>query len=86
MNTYNCVGIDDILPGDYIYTNNMVMMVFAIKIDIYDRVELTLLMPEEITDGQVNAVTVKFDINESVLRVSECRDIEDEEDEENYHE
>ena len=86
MNTYDCVGIDDILPGDYIYINNMVMMVFAIKIDIYDRVELTLLMPEEITDGQVNAVTVKFDINESVFRVSECRDIEDEEDEENYHE
>ena len=86
MNTYECVGIDDILPGDYIYINNMVMMVFAIKIDIYDRVELTLLMPEEITDGQVNAVTVKFDINESVFRVSECRDIEDEEDEENYHE
>lgn len=82
MNMYDFVEVTDLYPGDCIYFNQKVMRIFAIKIDIHDRVELTLLLPEEITNGQVHAVIVKFNCDEGVMRVNEYCDFEEEEEEE----
>lgn len=78
MKAYDFVEISDIVPGDYIHINDQVMMVFALKVDLNGCATLTLLLPKEIEDGrQVDAVDIKFNIHEGIMRVNEYSDIED---------